>query len=120
MQLLKAVKQVLYKADLMNSNSLLRIKGEPEHTTLLGGIISIALMIALLSLFYNRIIDTLDKTIITSTSSIKNAADPTPFYLSTFDNSTFMVGVEVDDYDLNGPTRAFDIVLSSTTYKNGV
>lgn len=120
MTFLKVFKQLILKFDLMSSSSFLRVRGEAEHTTLLGGFISIALMVALLAIFYNKIIDTFDKIIISSTSTTKTSADPTPVTISTFENSTFMLGVQVSYHNLNDVTRAFDVVLSTTTYEYGV
>lgn len=93
MGLIGGIKELVYKVDLFDSGSLLRFKGEPEHKTILGGILSISVMVLLLAAFYNKIIDTLDKVLITSSSSINNVNDPTSFNISTRDNSPFMFGV---------------------------
>lgn len=93
MGLLNALKAIIYKLDLLDSGSLLRIKGEPEHKTLLGGIISFSLMILLAAAFWNKIVATFDKTIITSTTAISNADDPTSFNLMTLPAGPFMLGV---------------------------
>jgi hypothetical protein len=93
MKLISIFKEIVLKLDLFNSGSLLRVKGEPEHQTILGGIVSIALMVALIAAFSNRIIDTLDKVIITSTNTLSNANDPIPISISTIDAGPFMIGV---------------------------
>jgi hypothetical protein len=92
MKVIEALKGIIYKLDLLNSGSLLRIKGEPEHRTLIGGFISIALMIALMVAFSSKIIDTLNKVIITSMTSNTIANDPTPLNLTYSDSGTFMAG----------------------------
>lgn len=81
MGLLSALKSIIYKVDLLDSGSLLRIKGEPEHKTLLGGMISLTLMLVLAAAFWNRFVATFNKTIITSSTTISNADDPLSFHI---------------------------------------
>jgi hypothetical protein len=68
---------------------------------LLGGFISITMMLILIAAFYNKIIDTFDKVIIYSSSSNENADDPLPYTMSTFNSARFMFGVEVWHHNLN-------------------
>lgn len=119
MKMIHGLKQIIYKADLLCSNNLLRIKGEPEHQTLLGGFISISLMIVLAAVFYNKIIDTFNRVIITSSYSATNADDPSGFNFTTLDKGSFMFGVEVWHHDLNTGKRYFDITLTNTIYSYG-
>ena len=119
MPFLNNLKGIIYKADLLNSGSLLRVKGEPEHATVLGGLISLSLMIVLAAAFSNKIIGTLDKLIITSTATTSNADDPTSFNITTIGTGPFMLGVEVLGHDLNSNTRSFDVELRSTTTSFG-
>lgn len=119
MGLLSGLKEIIYKADLLDSGSLLRVKGEPEHKTLLGGILSISVMIVLVAAFYNKIIDTLDKVLITSSSSTTNSNDPLAYNITTIDKGNFMVGVEVWHYNLNEGSRYFDIELTNDYYIYG-
>lgn len=119
MGILKSFRDIVYKVDLLDSGSLLRVKGEPEHKTFLGGILSISVMVLLLSAFYNRIIDTLDKVLITSASSSSNANDPLPFNITTLDKGNFMFGVEVWHHNLNEGSRYFDVVLTNIEYIYG-
>ena len=114
MRIIGAIKNVIYNSDLMNSGSLLRVKGDPTHNTLLGGAISISLMLVLAALFWNKIIDTIDKKIITSSAATTNADDPLPLNLTTLGSGPFMFGVEVWHHDLNTGPRLFDIVLTNT------
>jgi hypothetical protein len=119
MGLLSGVKSFLYKVDLLDSGSLLRVKGEPEFKTLLGGFLSITMMLVLIAAFYNKIIDTFDKVIIFSSSSTDNADDPLPFTISTIDSGKFMFGVEVWHHNLNEGSRYFDVELVNMLYTFG-
>lgn len=119
MRLWSGVKSFLYKVDLLDSGSLLRVKGEPEFKTLLGGFLSITMILVLVAAFYNKIIDTFDKVIIFSSSSTDNADDPLPFTISTIDNGSFMFGVEVWHHNLNNGSRYFDVELVNMLYDFG-
>jgi len=46
---------------------------------------SIAIIIALMATFYNKVVDTLDKVEITSALDTKHYEDPSPLNLSTYD-----------------------------------
>jgi hypothetical protein len=71
-------------------------------------------MVLLVSVFYNKVIDTLNKVLITSSYSTSNANDPLPFNISTIDKGPFMFGAELFQHDLNQGKRYFDIVLISS------
>lgn len=119
MKLLEGLKQVIYKSDLLSSGTLLRVKGQPQFQTLLGGFISISLMVMLAAAFYSKIIDTFNKVLIISTSKSDNADDPISYNITTIGNGSFMFGVQVWHHDLNGVKRYFDISLVNTIYEYG-
>lgn len=93
MKFISGLKSFIYKADFFYTAELLRYKEEPEYRTLLGGVLSLSIIVALLATFSNKVIDTLNKVIITATSSNTNEADPPAFNLSSHDGSKFMFGV---------------------------
>ena len=93
MKLFRGFKNFIYKSDFFYTTELLRYKKEPEYRTLFGGVLSLIIIIALIATFYNKLIDTLDKVIITSVSNNLNAADPDPYDISTFSDDHFMFGV---------------------------
>jgi hypothetical protein len=119
MAILKALKELVYKSDLLSSGSLLRVRGEPDHKTLTGGLTSITLMIVLVAVFANKIIDTLNKIIITSNTNTSNADDPAALNLTALDSGPFMFGVEVWHHNLNEGSRYFDVTLINTLYSYG-
>jgi len=53
----------------------------------------LGLIIAMITIFYSKVIDTLNKVIITANGANNNAADPLPFTFDTFPGSKFMFGV---------------------------
>jgi hypothetical protein len=81
--------------------------------------VSISAMVLLFAAFSNKIIDTLNKQIITSSTIINNAEDPLPYSLTTIDNGPFMFGVEIWHHNLNEGNRYFDLVLLNTIYSFG-
>lgn len=87
------VKNVLYKLDFFYTAELLRYREEPEYRTLFGGFLSFSIILALLVTFYNKVIDTFEKVLISSSLSAINADDPTPYNISTMPGKPFMFGV---------------------------
>lgn len=118
MKILNTMKAIVYKADLMNTSSLLRVNGEAQHTTLIGGLISISIMVLLIASFSNKIIDTLNKMVISSTSSTINIDDPQSFSFSTSEDSPFMLGIEVWGHNLNDKTKRYFDVKAINTVSN--
>jgi hypothetical protein len=80
---------------------------------LFGGVLSLLIIMTLIGTFYNKFVDTLNKVVITSVSNNQNAANPTPYLISTSTEDNFMFGVEIWHLDLNTGPRYFDVVLKS-------
>ncbi len=72
---------------------------------------SLVIIIALIIVFYSKLIDTVSKVIITSYSNTLNTIDPTPYTVSTHIEGKFMFGVEIWHHDLNTGPRYFDIQM---------
>jgi len=64
---------------------VLRVNSEPDYKTLAGGITSIAIIVALIAIFYNKVIGTFDKVLISSSLNNQFYDDPSLLTLSTFD-----------------------------------
>ena len=116
---MRFLKEFINKLDFFYTAEVLRVRSQPDYKTLLGGLTSIAIIVALLVSFYTKIIDTLDKILITSSLDATVYDDPTPFHLSTYDEGKFMFGVEIWKHDLNVGPRYFDVILRNTYYING-
>ena len=104
MRLLSNSKKFIYKMDFFYTAEVLRFKEEPEYKTLFGGIMSIAIIILLLVTFYNKVIDTFGKIIITSGDSAISADDPVPYTISTIPGKPFMFGAELWHHDIASTT----------------
>lgn len=90
---MKSIKKIICKLDLLNSNSFLRHKGEPENSTIMGGIISILIIVLLIVAFRSRIVDTINKNkIITSVETI-HLDHPSSYNIGNNINNPFMFGV---------------------------
>ncbi len=63
--------------------------------------------------------DTVRKVVINADKTNVNAADPTPFSISTYAEDNFMFGVEIWHHDLNTGKRYFDVVLTSKEFHTG-
>lgn len=115
----KNLREIIYKLDFFYTAELLRYREEPEYRTVFGGILSLSIIILLLVTFYNKVIDTLNKVIITSSLSATNYNNPPLYTISTMPGKMFMFGVEVWYHDLNQPLRYFDVVLTNVHYDSG-
>lgn len=121
MGLLSIIKETIYKADFFSSAQFFRFRGDADNKTLTGGLLSLSLIVALLVLFSNMVITTLDKIIITSSTSTTQMQDPPASILSTKNNgSTFMLGVEIWQFNLNSGPRYFDIKLRNRAFDKAV
>ena len=56
---------------------------------------SITIILLLLVTFYNKVIDTFGKIIISSSTSALSADDPVPYTISTMPGMPFMFGAEL-------------------------
>ena len=119
MGLQSKVKGFIYSFDLFSSSTFLRIKGSSDHTTIVGGISSMTLIVLLVTLFNNKIVGTFNKTIISSSTLTSHTNNPLPFNFTTADR-TFMLGVELWDVDLTSGPRYFDVKLVSSLARFGV
>ena len=85
-KIFKQIRRLAKKLDLFSSIQLLRFQGDAETKTLTGGIISLAIFIYLAITFFNMIVDTFHKVVITSISDTTQADTPSSLYMSTENN----------------------------------
>jgi hypothetical protein len=77
-------------------------------------------MVLLMVTFYNKVIYTFEKVIISSQVSLISADDPIPYTVSTIAGKQFMFGVEIWHHNLNSNvSRFFDVNLVHATYRTG-
>ena len=120
-KILKHIRRLAKKLDLFSSIQLLRFQGDAETKTLTGGIISLAIFIYLAITFFNMIVDTFHKVVITSISDTTRADTPSSLYISTENNGEkFMLWVEVFQFNLNSGPRYFDVFLRNSFMKLAV
>jgi len=120
-KIFKHIRRLAKKLDLFSSIQLLRFQGDAETKTLTGGIISLAIFIYLSVTFFNMIIDTFHKVVITSITDTTQADTPSSLYISTQNNAEkFMLGVEVFQFNLNTGPRYFDVFLRNSFMKLAV
>ena len=76
MPFLDHVKQLIYQADLFCSQQLLRYNSETQYKTLTGGLMSLAIISVIVIGFTSMIMDTLQKTSISSSLTVEKQSDP--------------------------------------------
>jgi hypothetical protein len=81
---------------------------------------SISIILLLLITFYNKVLDTFGKIIITSSASSLSADDPIPYNISTMLGMPFIFGAELWHHNLTTQTeRYFDVRLQQGYYDTG-
>lgn len=83
MAILLKLKSLVKKADMFYSTELLRFDGEGEFSTLTGGILSLAIVATILAGFASMILDTLNRTTISTQLTLTKQPTPTPSLLTT-------------------------------------
>jgi hypothetical protein len=83
MAILDKVKSLVRKADLFYSTELLRFDGEGEFSTLTGGILSLAIVATIFAGFASMILDTLNRTTISTQLTLTKQPTPTRSLLTT-------------------------------------
>ena len=70
--------KMLKTIDLFPNNQFLRYNGESDYTSATGGFVSFGLIIILIIIFANMGIRTINKKIISSSTSTKHDSNPLP------------------------------------------
>lgn len=104
------IKKGIRFTDLFYTSELLRFNDEMEYRTLTGGLISLAIIIAVVIGFANMIIGTLNLSSITFIQTASQETDPSSGVLSTSPDGMFMMAVELWGINLT-ETRYFDVIM---------
>lgn len=125
MKLFQTLKKVVISIDMFYSSEMLRYDSDTEYKTITGGIITLSIVAMVTIGFASMIVDTFNRTAITSSLNIQKSNDPTYYDLKADPNSMFMFGVMLQPIDVefivdiaNGP-RYFDISMILYHLKNG-
>ena len=112
------IKKILKGIDLFPNSQLLRYNGEPEYTTATGGLVSFVLIVLLIVIFASMGYRTINKQIISSSTSIQHQSSSTPLTFQTSPEGGFMFAILPWGFDLQNTTeRAFDVTMSYLTLK---
>ncbi len=105
----RLAKKFLWNIDLFASPQLLRYRNETNYSTLTGGCISLIIIVIFGTFLIKNSVSVLTKSEVNARDSTYFLENPT--YTSfTFDSSSkFMIGVGLQDIDLNTGGRYFDI-----------
>ena len=104
-------KNIFQACDLFSASQFLRYKNEENYSTVSGGIVSLMVISVFLALFFNTAIQTINKSIISFTSTVQYQSNPTSTNI-TLSNTGFMFAVGLLGLNLNDPSfQYFDITL---------
>jgi len=76
MNILEYILNLLLHTDFFYSSEILRYKGQTQHKTVTGGILSLMIIVAVITGFFSMIISTLEKTSIESKLEVTKARSP--------------------------------------------
>lgn len=93
MKLTSILREAITINDFFYSTQLFRFKKEPEYRTFTGGIFSLGIIIVIIVAFASMILSMLERTTITTSSSVEKKADPTLITLDTSIEKNYMFGV---------------------------
>lgn len=97
------IKGFILEWDFFAHGNLQRYKEEESYRTLLGGCVSIILVILFFIIFFNMTLNTFKKELINSDSSITYDEDPSPLIIKADPNRSFMFAIGVSGINLNAP-----------------
>lgn len=125
MKLFQTLKTLVSSIDMFYSTEMLRYDSDTEYKTITGGVITLSIVVMVTVGFASMIVDTLNRTAITSSLNIQKSNDPTYYDLKADPNSMSMFGVMMQPIDVefivdiaNGP-RYFDISMILYHLKDG-
>lgn len=122
---LQKIKQIVYQFDLFYSEQLFRCNANTQYKTLTGGLLSLALIIAISIGFTSMISDTLNRTSITSNLTTKKQLDPSLSIFKTGSDDIFMFSLIIQSFDksytanLSQIPRIFSFTAGLLTLNNG-
>ena len=83
MTIKSTITKLLRFIDLFPNSQLLRYKGDPEYTTATGGFVSLSVIVILIILFASMGFRTINRKIITSSTSTSYSSNPSSLSFKT-------------------------------------
>jgi hypothetical protein len=93
MLILKNILKFIYQLDLFCSSQLLRYNKDKEYKTLTGGIFSLGIVIVIMTGFTSMILETLNRTSISSDLTTVKQSDPPLATLTPNKENMFAFGI---------------------------
>jgi hypothetical protein len=116
---LKTLKGLIYHFDMFCSSELLRYNAQTQYKTLTGGLLSVAIICVIAGGFFNMVLDTLDRSSISSSLTVTKQSSPPLATLVPGEDNMFMLGLSIQSTDLtfsadlnNGP-QYFSVLMSN-------
>lgn len=97
--------------DLFYATEMLRYDKELEYRSFTGGLLSIAIIIAVIIGFASMILDTLSLSTITFVTTITKDTNPSFTRMDIGDGSKFMMAVQLWGVNMTDTVRYFDVLM---------
>lgn len=102
--------------DLFPTTQFIKFNKDSEYTTATGGFVSLGLIIIILILFSSKGIQTLQRSIINSSTSSQIETEPSPLKIMTSPSGGFMFGVGILGLNLNDPNITYFNITMTQSY----
>lgn len=103
------LKDAVRMNDLFYATEMLRYDKELEYRSFTGGLLSIAIIIAVIVGFASMILDTLSLSTISFVTTVTKNSNPPLTKMDMGAGSKFMMAVELWGVNMTAPTRYFDV-----------
>jgi hypothetical protein len=111
------VRAILKIFDLFPTSQFLRYKQDADYKTATGGLVSIALIVICIIMFYSLGMQTANRQIINGSTSYEIDVEPLPLTIEFQKGSDFMFGVGIMGLNLNDPNvQYFNVTLKQNYY----
>jgi hypothetical protein len=112
----RKVKGIFKMVDGFSTPDLLRYKSSSDYSTAWGGFFTLVFMAAIFLTFSVEIINCFKRNQITASEAMVISQEPKLLQISTEPAANFMLSIQIEDLDLNGPKRYFDISMKKISF----
>lgn len=110
------VKGIFKTADGFSTPDLLRYKSSSDYSTAWGGFFTLAFLTIIFLTFSVEIISCFKRNKITAQEAMVVSQEPKLLEISTDPAANFMLSLQIEGVDLNGPEKYFNITMKKVSF----
>jgi hypothetical protein len=112
----RKAKGLFRMVDGFSTPDLLRYKSSSDYSTAWGGFFTLVFMTSIFLTFSVEIINCFKRNQITASEAMVVSQEPKLLEISTEPAANFMLSIQIEGLDLNGPKRYFDISMKKASF----